>query len=242
MSKEDTQRHGTFSSSAIYKLMTLNRKGDGFGAPAETYIRQVRWEIALGRAINKEVTSKATSWGKYIENVAFNKLPTDYILVSNKRLFHPEYNWSGATDLIKEGVTCDCKSPFSLEVFCEKVDILSTGNLDDYMKEFPEDFWQHISNALLLEESGLGPITHFEAIIYMPYLEDIQSIREGVAMIDDMNLQRQLQWLTYADESELPYLIKGGKYKDLNVFQFEIPAHSKAQLKNKVKIANALIC
>lgn len=237
-----SERHSTFSSSSIWKLMTNDKKGTGFGAPGLKYIKQVRQEIALGRAINKEVSSKPLSWGKYIEERSFNKLSMDYVLISNKRLFHPEIpHFSGMPDLVKPDTVGDHKCPFSLEVFCDKIEVLESGDWELYKKEFPEDAWQLVSNAILLEVNGLGPITRGEAIIYVPLKSELQEIREGTALVNDPTLQKQLVWLQYADDNELPYLIDGGKYKNLNIFNFEIPEQDKEFLINRVKSAVAML-
>lgn len=229
MGHETGERFGTLSSSNIWKIMTKDRKGIGLGAPGLKYIKQIRQEIKLGRPINKESSARATSWGKYAELYVFHeKLTTDYVLVSKKRLFHPDIpEWSGATDLIKEGHTADVKCPYSLEVFCDKLEALK--DIEVYKEEFPEDYWQHISNAILLEKNGIV-VTHFEAIIFCPYQTDLQAMREGTYQILDENLQKQMNWMNYTGDDELPYILPGGMYKDINIISHEIPVADKEAL------------
>src|SRR3990167_4171032 len=213
------ERHGTFSSSSIWKLMTTDRSGTNFGAPALKYIRQLQHELNLGRALNKEVVSRATAWGNLCEQRVHDILPMGYSLVSKERLFHPTIqNYSGAPDLIKELTVADAKCPFSLEVFCDKIKALE--NIEIYKKEFPEDYWQHISNAILLENNGT-PITHFEAIIYVPYKSELEEVRE-LSRNFDGEKQNQFAFINWSEDNELPYLIEGGHYKNINIIRFPV--------------------
>lgn len=232
------ERFGTFSSSSIWKLITTDRSAKGFGAPGLKYIRRVQYEVNLGRAINKESIARACSWGNICEMRVHEMLPLDYSFVSQKRLFHPLIPfYSGAPDLIKELTVCDCKAPFSLEVFCDKIKALE--NIEVYKKEFPEDYWQHISNAILLEANGT-PITYFEAIIYCPYKSELQAIRELARNFDGEN-QNQFAFINWAQDNELPYLLDGGFYKNLNIIRFEISETDKKNLTEKVIEAGKLI-
>ena len=158
--------------------------------------------------------SRPTSWGKLLEKRVFRILDTAYQNVSDQRLFHPEIKyWSGAPDFVKEKTVCDCKSPYSLEVFCDKIQAL--GDMGTYKEEFPEDYWQHLSNSILLNANGFE-VNSFEAIIYVPYQSELEEIRK---MADgDPNYY----WLQFATDEQLPYLIEGGHYKNINVIEFDI--------------------
>lgn len=231
-----TERHGTFSSSSIWKLLTEDKKG-GFGAPAKKYIKQVNYERKLGRAINKEHGAKPTTWGSFVEARAFYLLGLAYKLVSQERLFHKEIEcWSGAPDLIKTDTVCDVKCPFDLETFCDKIEALK--NIETYKEEYPNDYYQHISNAILLEQNGIKT-THFEAIIYVPYIDELEEIREDTGGID--TLQKNLAWINYAENNELPYLQRDTEYKNLNIFRFEIPQEDKEFLTMRVLAAQKLL-
>ena len=170
-------RHGTFSSSSIHILTQLNKAKTDFSEKAQKYIKQVGYELELGRPLNAERDSRPTSWGTFVETRAFNLLPIEYQLVSQTRLFHPEIStWSGAPDLIIEfidfineiegiEVVSDVKCPFSLEVFLDKVKALNE-SVEAYKKEFPADYWQLVSNAVLTGAK------YAEAIIYGPYVSE----------------------------------------------------------------------
>jgi len=225
-----TQRTATFSSSNIWKLMTRG-KGGGFGAPALKYIKQIGYELRLGKSLSNDTTSRPTSWGTLVEKKAFDLLPLNYQLESRTRLFHQsiEY-WSGMPDIISENLVGDIKCPYTLEAFCDKLEALK--DIEVYKKEFPEDYWQHISNAVLLESNG-HPITDFEAIIFCPYFSELDEIKAMASDSDDLK-QYKYFWIANAHYDELPHLIDGGYYQNLNVFKFEIPQADKDLLEETI--------
>jgi hypothetical protein len=231
-------RHGTFSSSSAWKLMTNDRSGKPFGAPGLRYIKQVNYERRLGRAINPERDSRPTTWGTFVERRAFDLLPIDYSLVSKKRLFHPSLpEWSGAPDLVKEKTVADCKCPYTLDSFCGKIEALQ--DIQVYKDEYPEDYWQHISNACLLQANGF-PVTHFEAIIYTPYKSELDIIRDMATNYNGDD-QYRFKWISFSNDEELPYLIEGLSYQNLNVLRFEVPTADKLALHNRIELAKELI-
>ncbi len=235
-------RHGTFSSSSIHILTQLNKAKTDFSEKAQKYIKQVGYELELGRPLNAERDSRPTSWGTFVETRAFNLLPIEYQLVSQTRLFHPEIStWSGAPDLIIEfidfineiegiEVVSDVKCPFSLEVFLDKVKALNE-SVEAYKKEFPADYWQLVSNAVLTGAK------YAEAIIYVPYLSELQAIRIMASQYDSP----ATNWIKYAEDCELPYLVDGGKHDNLNIFRFEVPTADKDFLTSKVIAASKLL-
>jgi hypothetical protein len=237
MSKTDNERHGTFSSSSAWKLMTKDKSGKDFGTQGKKYIKQVGYELKLGRAVDKETNAKATSWGEFIEGRVFDLLPLEYRLVSKERLFHPQIkHYSGAPDLVKICTGADVKCPFSLEVFCDKIEALKS--LQTYKEEFPEDYWQHISNSILLEANGIK-ITHFEAIIYVPYKSELAEIREMA--FNYRGDQNKIAWINWANDEDLPFLVDGGYYKNLNIVRYEVPQEDKELLTERIKQACKLL-
>ncbi len=235
-------RAGNFSSSNAWKLMTYTKDKKGFGAPALKYIKQVNYERKLGREIKSEVDAKPTSWGRMGEQFVFGeKLGLEYKMVNTDRLYHPTLPLTGAPDYLKEenGVcdtVCDCKSPYSLEVFCNKIEALQ--DLGTYQEEFPEDYWQHISNSVLLNANGYS-ISKFEAIVFCPFHEDLEDIREKASSAGELG--EYAKWIYFATDDALPYVIKGGHYKSVNIHQFGIFDKDVAKLKQRVEEAGKLL-
>jgi hypothetical protein len=234
---KDATRIGTFSSSQNYRLMSDDRSGKGAGKPFYTYVKQVKYENQLGRAINKDVSPRPCTWGDLVERIVYDKLPfgQGYKLVSEQRLFHPLYTeWSGAADMRKTpNAIGDIKVPYSLEQFCDKITALEAG-WETYKKEFPEDAWQHVSNTILWEANG-HKVDYVEPIIFCPYEAELDEIRELAN--NYTGDQNKVAWINWASNDELPYLIEGGHYKNLNIFRFEIPQADKDALTERVKMA-----
>jgi hypothetical protein len=195
--------------------MTKNKAGTDFGAPALKYIKQTKQEMKLGRSIKNDFEAKQTSWGTFLENRVFRKLlDSSYQDVTKEgRLFHSEIkHYSGVPDFLKDTDTvADCKCPFNLEKFCDKMEALE--DYGKFKEEFPEDFWQLISNVVLLRDNGID-IKYIESINYMPYLSELPDIR--IAADGD----RSMRWLDYTEDKGLPWLPDGGHYKNINIVRF----------------------
>jgi len=212
----DDSRTATFSSSQGHYLMTTDRKGTGFGIPALKYIKQTKHETKLGRSIKNEFTAKQTSWGTFLEPRVFKLTQTSYQYVAKQgRLFHPDIpHYSGIPDFLNGFDTvCDCKCPFNMEKFCDKMEALQ--DYGEFKKEFPEDFWQLVSNLVLLRANGLE-IDYIESVNYVPYRSELDQIRESATDDDTM------RWLQYTTDAGLPWLPDGGHYKNLNIHRFRV--------------------
>lgn len=232
-------RVGNFTSSKIVALMSNGKAKGTLGKPAWTYIAERNMERNLQRPLENETTAKALSWGKLVEKRVFELLGTEYQLVSSETIMHPTIPfWSGSPDANKfdEGRTVgDIKSPLTLKSFCQLVAPLY-GNLTglsaiEYIRENHDDgdkfYWQLVSNAILTDSK------YGELIVYVPYLSELEEIREMVRMMDDAK-QYRYYWINNAQDDELPWLKEGGYYKNLNVIRFPIPQEDKDALTERV--------
>lgn len=237
-------RAGNFTSSAIYKLMTDNAGGKGFGKPALTYIEEKAWERELGRSLSNETTAKETSWGHLCEIRVFELLPINYIHQSDTRYEHPTIEaFTGAPDMLVSDRHGEIKCPFTLKSFmqmrkihdlCEK-DLLT--GIDKFKKDKPEWYYQLVSNFILLVENGvLQWHDSVEIIYYVPFKHELKEIRESVLSYEGD--QNKFRWLDYAGDSELPWLLEDGKFKNLNQLCFKVPDEDIEALTNRVKMAN----
>ena len=237
-------RVGNFTSSEIVALTTKDRSGKGFGKPAITYILETNMERRLGRSITDEVSARPLSWGKLNEKRVHDLLGIDYKLCSTETLSHPEIAyWKGSPDFIRyiadeegfiqpsEQTVVDAKCPLTLKAFCQLVDGWNESGIDG-IRAIPRDvgekyYFQLVSNAIL---TGCR---YAELIVYCPYLRELDAIRE-MAMQWDGPDQHQYKWIAYAQDEELPHLIEGGYYKNLNIFRFEVPFLDKQLLRDCV--------
>ena len=248
MGASNNDRYGTFSSSANWKLTKKARNQKDFGAPALTYIKQVAWERNLGRALNNEQDARSTTWGNLVEKRAFDVITDlDYKLVSNVRLFHPSIDgWSGMPDILtgnfdgevitwKGGkkIVADLKSPWTLNSFCTQIEAAQEG-WAVYKEECPEYYWQLVSNAIL---TGA---TEIEAIIYVPYKWELEEIKQMAVLKANEESEKtgklcyKYNFIISGEEDELPCLIEGRKYKNLNIFRFPLIEADVVELTNCV--------
>lgn len=230
---------GNFSSSEIVALTTNGKTKGSLGAPALSYIKECNMERRLGRPLEKDVNAKALSWGNLVERQAFDKLGTEYRLCSQETLQHPFIDcWLGSPDGEKfdEGKTViDIKSPITLKSFCTMVDPLYNGKsgweaiqiIRDDHKEGEKYYQQLVSNAVLTKAKFA------ELVVYLPFYSDLNDIKLLAARQDE-DLHKYY-WINNAREEELPFLIDGGFYNDVNIIRFEIPEADKIALINRVK-------
>lgn len=209
----------------------------GFGKAALTYIAECNMERRLGRSISEKTFSKATSWGNFVEDIAFNKLGTAYKMCSSETILHPTIDcYGGSPDCEKfdEGKTVvDIKCPFTLKSFCTFIDAGSMGAIREQHDDGEKYYWQLVSNSILTGAK------YAELIIFCPFKSELEYIKR-VAYNQDAE-DKKTSWIHFANDSELPYLMDEGYYKNINVFRFEVPKSDKDRLLNLVLEAQKLL-
>ena len=238
--KKSQHRYGNFSSSEIWKLMTNDTKGNP-GKPAQTYLTEKVYETRLGRPLATDSDSKATIWGTFMEGYVHDeKLPLDYKLCSRERLFHRTIErWTGMPDLIKGNTVVDIKCP-QLKSFCELADIATMMQYGkewiieqgkDLKEEYPEYYWQLISNAIL---TGCDKA---ELIVFCPFQSELDAIRQRAFAADALEWGNKLYFIQYGEDGELAYIKDGGYYNNLNIINFAVSEEDKAALTARVEWA-----
>jgi hypothetical protein len=250
-------RVGNATSSEIVALTSKGVDKTSFGKPAKTYIAECNMERRLGRSITTDITARPLSWGNLVEKRVFNLLGTNYTFNSQETTTHPEIDyWAGSTDSFKfdEGKTVvDYKCPMTHKSFCNLVDPLYNGltgtmamnairngwtDLDGLEREKHSDgekfYWQLVSNACIHNAK------YAELIIYMPYLSELQEIRDLTQEADPQDLYKYF-WIANGNDEELPHLIEGGYYKNINIIRFEVPQADKDFLTGRVLMAGNLL-
>lgn len=225
-------RVGNFTSSQMYRLMSKGRGNwslENTGKPYESYIKEKLREVRTGRPIQTSSSAKPTEWGHFMEKWVFDeKLGWDYALISKKRFQHPELPWSGMPDLIKEKSIGDIKNPWTINSFCDLADSIKEGS-EALKKTHPEYYWQLVSNAILCKVSKV------ELIVHVPYKDELEAIREATNMFDgDLN---KIAFINWANDEDLPYLLRDKYYKDLNTIEFEVPKEDIKLLTERVKMS-----
>ena len=217
MITDNKNRHGNFTSSQIYRLL-------GAPKPRKTYIAECNMERNLGRSLRSEVTSRATSWGKFVERRVFNLLDINYTLCSDITLNHETIDcWAGSPDGFTDSCVIDIKCP-QLKSFCELVSIKDQFQLKE---EYPEYYWQLISNSILTKRNKA------ELIVYAPYQNELEEIRKMCEDVDSDQL-KEVYWINNSSDNELPYLLNDGFYSNLNILSFDIDPKEQEFLIEKI--------
>lgn len=232
---ENKERIGNFTSSQIYKLMTNGKAAGSMGVPALTYIKEKQLEIRLGRSVDVEKYSPEMAWGKLMELRVFDMLPFGYELTSQKTDMHPTIkNWSGSKDVIKpvEKIgDIKCYYPKNFALFS---DVLMQQDIALFREEFPQEYWQLVSNAIINE------VSRVESILYCPYLSELEEIREMAENYDGDDVW-QYRFIAESPSSRLPYIPDGGYYKNLITFEFEVPKEDIKALTGRVMMARSIL-
>jgi hypothetical protein len=211
------------------------------GAPALSYIQEKRFEMQLGRSINNDNDARATAWGNLLESRAFDLLGMEYTLASQETIGHPNIqHWTGSPDGWKEkkGHKCviDIKCPATLNSFCQMVQPLYDGltgtmlinELRQSHKDMEKYYWQLVSNAILTDSDKA------ELIVYVPFKSELETIRELANNWDGDRIHRFF-WIANSQDDELPYILDGGYYKNINVIAFDVLQADKDALAQRVK-------
>lgn len=232
--KNKKERIGNFTSSEIYKLMTNGKAKDTLGKPALTYIAEKNMERKLGQTLNSSASAKPLQWGTLLEARAFNLLGLEYQLVSQETI-GTEFSscWYGSPDGTKEDAVIDIKCPYTLKSFCELVDCKTIDEVRANCEAGEKYYWQLVSNGFLTGKKFA------ELIIYVPYISELNEIRELTNQLDED--QNKYAWINFASDEDLPYLNDGGFYKNINIIRFEIPASDVEALKNRIVVASKLL-
>lgn len=247
MMTENKLRIGNFTSSEITALMSLSKDKKDFGKPGLTYIEEKNMERRLCRSIDKEENARPLTWGKFMELRCFKLLPLEYKLSSQETIMHPDIDyWSGSQDgekFAEEKTVIDIKCPITLKSFCNLVDPLYEGltgmdamnAIRDRHNDGDKYFHQLVSNAIITGSKFA------ELIIHCPYRSELPEIREMASNYDGEN-PFQYKWIHDSFDAQLPYIIDGGYYKNINIIRFEVPeADKQLMTANVIKAGNLLI-
>ena len=237
----DAIRNGKFTSSEVFRLMKSGKAKGSRSVDFYTYVNEVNQERRLGRSIEVQTNARPLSWGKCVEKRAFDVLGLEYTLCSNTTIVHPEIDcWAGSPDAIDSEAVSDLKCPLTLTSFCNMVDpyykkgklvheTLTIEAVRANHRDGDKFYWQIVSNAILTNKNK-GKL-----ICYVPYFSELDEIKT----LADGN--PAYYWIWSSDNEELPYLIEGGHYKNVNIIEFDILQSEKDALTQAVLEAQKLL-
>jgi hypothetical protein len=114
---------------------------------------------------------------------------------------------------------------------------MMSGDVEGLKREFPENYWQLVSNSILTGKQFA------ELIIYCPYLTELIEIKtdlETGELTYDGNIN-DVAWINWCEDEELPFLVEGKYYKNLYSLKWEVSQEDKEALTSRVKKAIELI-
>lgn len=239
MSDLSSLRNGNFTSSNNYKLCASLKNGE----PSEafyTYVKEKMFERKLGRSLEMGAHSNSMTWGSFLEPRVFDNLPTNYQMIHKETFVHPEHSFLvGTPDFVIEKIKVSELKCFEPKNFASYVSALLSGDTEKIKKEHPKEYWQIISNASILD------VPKGEAIVYMPYESEIEELRElanDPTYYEPLGLLGwQVRYIQEKNINELALLPNDSKFKNLNIFEFEIPLSDKLFLEKRAVMANNLI-
>ena len=239
------KRYGRFTSSQIWKLIKSGRGEYGFGSPALTYIQEKQIEVRMQSGIQPQTYSKPAIWGNFMEPIVHKKLlerDLGYKISSKATELHPDLElskfWSGSCDFEyfkgNELIAISETKSYQKKNFALYTDCLMLQDVELFKKNFHQEFWQIVSNAII------HGVDFGEAISFMPYESDYEMINDLAYNYEgpDMHLFR---FIYEENMNYLPFIKDGGFYKDLNIFRFEIPEADKDFLTERIEKAIILL-
>lgn len=249
---DNVSRIGNFTNSEIYKLIPYGTtpmsedeivefrkanpkskkttKQSPFSSLGLTYIQEKNIERRMGLSLGSDVYSKPIAWGEIIEMYVHQEiLGLEYESVGKTTLSHPTIPyWKGSPDNVDQinRVVGDTKG-YQRKAYAEYADTIMLESVDALRENHPQEYWQLTGNAILLGYDKIQPI------LFMPYKSELEKIREFADNYDGED-QWKYQYISLANDNQLPYLQDNGYYPNLVTHIYDIPKQDKELLTSKV--------
>jgi hypothetical protein len=210
-------RYDKITSSECYKLFESAKV-------KASYLEEKRFAKKMKAPMNQESNARPLVWGKFLEGYVFD-LMIDYELTSQETIVHPQINkWSGTPDGVKQDIVFDIKCPYTRKSFCKLAEIIISQDAALLKKEYPEYYWQLISNAILTNKPKC------ELIVYLPKQRELEAIREKAMQNGDIELETKIYWIVNSIDDDLPHQPNESDYQSMYRLEFEAPQTDREQL------------
>jgi hypothetical protein len=236
---ENKDRIGNFTSSNIYKLCGSLKDGEA-SKSYETYIKEKMYERKLKRSLEVGAYSQSMTWGKFLEKRVNDNLPLNYQMLHKTTNVHYKYDfWAGSVDFLVPNVKIAELKCFEPKNFASYVTSLMTGDTEYIKKEHPKEYWQMVSNACIHK------VPKMEAIVYMPYESEMEDIRELAEDSEYLSAIGMMPWevrfITEKPNSQLAVLPNDSAFKNLNIFEFDVPVEDVVFLTKRIISAGKIL-
>lgn len=210
-------RYDKITSSECYKLFESAKV-------RATYLEEKRFAKKMKAPMSQESNARPLVWGKFLESYAFDLL-IDYELTSQDTIVHPKIDkWSGTPDGVYKDIVFDIKCPYTRKSFCKLAEIIISQDVALLKKEYPEYYWQLISNAILTNKPKC------ELIVYLPKQRELEAIREKANQNTDIELETKIFWIVNSIDDDLPHQPNESEYQSMYRLEFEAPQEEKEHL------------
>jgi hypothetical protein len=236
---ENRDRIGNFTSSNIFKLCASLKSGES-SAAYYTYIKEKMFERKLGRSVEMGVYSQNMAWGKFLEKRVNDNLPMDYQMLHKSTKVHPKFHYvAGSVDFLVPNVKIAELKCFEPKNFASYVSVLMTGDTELIKKEHPKEYWQMVNN------SQIHKTPKMEAIVYMPYeseMEEIRAFAEDPEYLSAIGMMPwEVRFIVEKSNAQLAVLPNDSEFKNLNIFEFDVPIEDVIFLNKKIIEAGKLL-
>ena len=236
---ENKDRIGNFTSSNIYKLCVSLKSGDS-SAAYYTYIKEKMFERKMKRSLDMGAYSQSMAWGKFLEKRVNDNLPMDYQMLHKSTAIHPKFHYvAGSVDFLVPGVKVAELKCFEPKNFASYVTCLMTGDLELVKKEHPKEYWQMLNN------SQIHKTPKMEAIVYMPYeseMDELRELAEDPEYLNEIGMQPwEVRFIAEKVSSQLAVLPNDSEFKNLNIFEFDVPIEDVIFLNKKIIEAGKIL-
>ena len=226
-----------FTSRQMSRLAATLKNGSP-SAAFYGYVEEIFLETLLDRVNDVEVNTQPLKWGSLMEVVLFNELGLNYKMTHKMTKTHPIHSkfWSGTPDLIAKGEKIGEIKCFYPKNFAKLSNCINKQEYGLFKDEFPKEFWQCVSNAIIMEEKKA------EIITFMPYKEkliEVINLIEESNFLESNGLEPDDYYFIRQNSIEsFPYLPETSKLNSINTFEFEVKQEDIDFLTERVLMAH----
>lgn len=236
---ENKDRIGNFTSSQIFNLCAVNQNGT-YSSAYYTYIGKKIRERKMKRSLDMGKYGTAMAWGKFLEKRVNDNLPLNYQMLHKSTKIHPKFDFvAGSVDFLVPKVKVSELKCYEPDKFSAYVSALMTYDTEYVKKEFPQEYWQMLNN------SQIHKTPKMEAIVYMPYeseMEDIRQLAEDPEYLSAIGMMPwETRFIAEKPNSQLAVLPDDSAFKNLNIFEFDVPINDVIFLNKNIISAGKLL-
>jgi len=236
---ENQNRIGNFTSSQIFNLCASLKNGEP-SAAYYTYISKKIRERKMKRSLDMGKYGASMAWGKFLEKRVNDNLPISYQMLHKSTKVHPKYDFvAGSVDFLVPKIKVSELKCYEPDKFSGYVSALLTGNLEQVKEEYAQEYWQMVSN------SQIHKVPKMEAIVYMPYaseMDDIRELAENPEYLSEIGMMPwEVRFIVEKPNSQLAVLPNDSEFKNLNIFEFDVPIDDVIFLNKRIISAGKLL-